>query len=529
MSKRQLEKIDFVFKTKPFAHQKEAFELSRLKKNFALLMEQGTGKTKVIIDTAAYLWDQGKIDGLLIAAPNGVHRNWTNLEIPDHMPDRIPIRSITWKASKASTKAFKSAWAQLIAFNGLAVFSINIEALSSPTGVRMCEEFLRNRNAIFTIDESSRIKNPQAKRTKAAFKLSQLASGRRILTGTPVTKGPFDLWAQFKFLSPDIIGVSNYTAFKAYYAIIEPKTLSASAANKLAKARAIRNDPELHPRRAGLVAGRDYYEQLIDYTNLDELRKIIEPFSYRKTKDECLDLPAKIYQRLPVELTSLQAQLYSSMAKLFVAELPTGEILAAPIVLTKLLRLRQIVGGYIPGDDPEKGKAIEGGNPKLEALSGLLDDFDGRAIIWAQFKPELAAIAARLRETYGPESVVEYHGSIGDDLREYAKIEFQNPLSPVRFFVGNPATGGLGLTLTAATLVIYYSNDYDLEKRLQSEDRAHRIGQKQSVVYVDIEAVDTIDEDIVTAVQKKLNLADYMTGDALRKMLDGDLFGMRKE
>jgi SNF2 family DNA or RNA helicase len=478
----------YQFKTKPYAHQLKAFNLCKDKEAFALLMEMGTGKSKVALDKACYQFCEGNIDAVLIVAPNGVHSNWIQYELAKHVPNYIQYKSLLWKRSKSFGEQFNKYLAQR---DKLVFFAINIDALATAEGKKYIRRFLDYRNVLMLLDESSRIKNPSAMRTKAAINFGKLAKQRLIMTGTPITQSPFDMYAQFKFLDQEILGNQTYTAFKHEYGIFETKL-------------------NYKVMRA--------YEQLQQYKNLDKLQKLVQPYAYRITKDECLDLPDKVYMRYSVELTPIQRRHYTELKEHLFTEINGNEI-TAPIILTKLLRLQQITGGFVSqGIDEDIIPLTQDGLPKLELIKTLLEDIPGKVIIWARFTAEIKLIAEQLRKDYGYLSTVEYWGEISNLDREEAVKRF-NTNSECRFFVGNPRVGGIGLTLTTANTVIYYSNDFSLETRLQSEDRAHRIGQKDHVVYIDIEATDTLDNHVIDALRMKKNLADMITGDKIKQWL----------
>ena len=485
------------FKTKPYDHQLEAFNLSCELESFALLMEQGTGKTKVIIDTAAHLFGLGRIDAVLVVAPNGVHRNWIHNELPTHHPDWAPHIATYW--SSTPTKAEKSALENLLdpKFVGLRWLSLNVEAFSSEKGRKMAENWLRTHKVLFVIDESSRIKTPTAQRTKNILKLAKLAPYRRIMTGTPVTQGPTDVFAQFSFLDENILKTSSFYAFKAEYSELLP------ANHGLMRHITARTGSKFVPQ----VIAKDKNGRPI-WKNLDKLQSLLAPYSYRKRKVECLDLPPKIYQRLYHELEPVQEKAYKLIKDELRMKMESGDVK----VLTKMesiLRLQQVVGGHDGEgnsyfETPEK-------NPRIAALLEALEEIQGGVIIWARFVAEIKAISAALKAKYGDDSVVQYFGEVKQQDRVDAVDKFQ--ASDARFFVGQPHSGGIGLTLTKAKTVIYYSNDYSLETRLQSEDRAHRIGQDESVTYIDVEAVGTIDKAIVKALRDKQDIASLVTGD----------------
>jgi SNF2 family DNA or RNA helicase len=473
---------DYRFKTKPYAHQITALEKSWDKEEYAYFMEMGTGKSKVLIDNIAILYDKGKINGILIIAPKGVYKNWYSSEIPTHLASHIQYKSVLWTASISKTKQeelnslFKSD------FN-LHVLVMNVEAFSTKKGLQFALKFLNSHKTLMAVDESTTIKTPSAKRTKSILALSKSANYRRILTGSPITKSPLDLYTQCGFLNEDLLGFSSYYAFRSRYAHMIERNFGG--------------------RRVQIVKS---------YQRLDELSKLIEPFSYRVLKEDCLDLPEKIFIKREIELTEEQLKLYSTMKQMALATL-NGKLLTAPNVLTQLMRLHQITCGHFKSDD---GKIQELKNNRLEELMSILEETEGKAIIWANYIYDIERISVAIKKEYGDDSVVEYYGAIHTDERQKNIERFQDPLSPFRFFIGNPQTGGYGITLTAANTVIYYSNGYDLEKRLQSEDRAHRIGQKKSVTYIDLIAEKTIDEKIVKALRKKIDIASQIMGEELK-------------
>jgi SNF2 family DNA or RNA helicase len=473
---------NYRFKTKPYEHQLIALEKSWDKEEYAYFMEMGTGKSKVLIDNIAILYDKGKINGVLIVAPKGVYKNWYSSEIPTHLASHVQYKSVLWTASISKTKQeelnslFKSD------FN-LHVLVMNVEAFSTKKGLQFALKFLNSHKTLMAVDESTTIKTPSAKRTKSILALSKSAVYRRILTGSPITKSPLDLYTQCGFLNDELLGFSSYYAFRSRYAHMIERNFGG--------------------RRVQIVK---------NYQRLDELSKLIEPFSYRVLKEDCLDLPDKIYIKREIELTDEQLKLYTTMKQMALATL-NGKLLTAPNVLTQLMRLHQITCGHFKSDD---GKIQELKNNRLEELMSILEETEGKAIIWANYIYDIERISTAIKKEYGDDSVVQYYGAINTDERQKNIERFQDPLSPFRFFIGNPQTGGYGITLTAANTVIYYSNGYDLEKRLQSEDRAHRIGQKKSVTYIDLIAEKTIDEKIVKALRKKIDIASQIMGEELK-------------
>lgn len=518
---RPIHQEDYAWKTQPYDHQRDIFHRSRDRTGFALLMDMGTGKSKVTIDTAAWNYLQRRIDCLVIIAPNGVHSNWTQEggEIDLHMPDWTNYVQATWASylRKPEVAALEKLFDPKV--EGLRVVSMNIEAFGNGTtqqilkksGMkkrpedRTAEDFtphgfmkrLTNTfNVMFVIDEASKIKTPGAKRTRNLNTLSRSAVIKRILTGTLVTNSPLDAYAPMKLIIPDIwehCG-SNFTSFKNQYAEFRRVKFKEKKTGKERE-----------------------FDEIVGYKNIDELTAIIDEHSYRITKDECVDLPPKIFQQRYVELTPQQRKIYNDIAQRSIIELEDDEELSITNVLTRALRLQQVLGGFVPKEEFAPVVPIEGPNPRITALLDIVEELDGKAIIWARFRAELDLIEKTLRKEYGRKAVVAYHGGVNNDDRKAAKEAFQK--GDARFFVGQPHSGGMGLTLTAANTVIYYSNDFSLEARLQSEDRAHRIGQNRAVNYVDIECRGTLDTKVIEALRAKKDLAELINRDEARKLL----------
>jgi SNF2 family DNA or RNA helicase len=474
--------MNYKFKTKPYAHQITALEKSWNKIAYGYFMEMGTGKSKVLVDNIAMLYDAGKINGALIIAPKGVYRNWYSSEIPTHLASHIQHKMVLWTASTSKTK--DKEYQQLFESDyDLHILVMNVEAFSTKKGIDFASKFLRTHKTIMAVDESTTIKTPSAKRTKAIVDLGTKAHYRRILTGSPVTKSPLDLYTQCAFLHEDLLGFSSFYAFRNRYAHMIDRNFGG--------------------RRVQIVGS---------YQRLDELADILNKFSYRVLKEDCLDLPEKIYIKREIELTDEQEKAYATMKSAALASIK-GKLATAPHVLTQMMRLHQITCGHLKTDE---GDITELKSNRLDELMDVLEEVEGKAIIWANYIYDIEHIVAEIKKKYGDDSVVQYYGAIASDQRQTNIEKFQDPKSNYRFFVGNPQTGGYGITLTCANTVIYYSNGYDLEKRLQSEDRAHRIGQKKSVTYVDLIAAKTIDEKIVKALRAKINIASTIMGEELK-------------
>ena len=481
-------------KTKPMAHQSEGLNrmaaeplgLARPLDRFALGAEQGTGKTWMLLADAERAYADGRIDGMLVIAPRGVHVNWVRREIPAHVS--TPVLAEFWLSGCG--KRHRERIERLFRLDGdkLAVLAINVDALITKDGFALAMRFVRELRCMIVVDESQKIKNPASMRSKRAYELRDYAVMRRIASGTLVDDKPLDLFGQYEFLAPGLLGTRSYRAFVAEYA----QTL-----------------PSHHPlvqeaaRRAGgrvpQIIARDEAGRPI-YRNLSKLSALMRPHTFRVLKSDCLDLPPKIYQTHYFELNASQRRLYDAVAaqRRFVREDGTIDIY---VPMTTLTKLRQITSGFIlAGDDVVR--LSDECQPRLAALRELIEDCEGKVIVWASFVEEIKQVQAAL-EPFG--RVVTYFGETSSSDREAAIDDFQN--GDARFFVANPAAGGTGLTLTAASTVIYYSCDTRLGQRQQSEDRAHRIGTTKPVVYVDIVARDTIDEVMAAQFQAKESVA----------------------
>ena len=477
--------MNYKFKTKPYKHQLTALEKSWNRETYAYFMEMGTGKTKVLIDNLAMLYDKGKVNRALIVAPKGVVGTWYNQELPTHLPNHIENVTVLWQANITKGQQEKLNKILDVLDHKLKILIMNVEALSTTKGADFAHQFLYMGRPLMAIDESTTIKNPSAKRTKNIIKLSELAKYRRIMTGSPVTKNPLDLYSQCEFLSPWLLDFTSYYAFRNRYA--EMKTMH--------------------------VRGRSI--QVVDkFKNLGELSEQLKGFSYRVLKEDCLDLPPKNWTKRQITLTPDQRKIYSQMKETALAYL-NGKQATTMTVLTQLMRLHQITCGHFTADD---GTIQRIANNRVNELMDILSEMEGKAIIWAHYQHDIKDIIKEIVREYGPGSVVDYYGLTPQNERAPNREKFQSD-PKCRFLVGTPSTGGYGLTLTSANTVIYYSNGYDLEKRLQSEDRAHRIGQKKNVTYVDIIAENTVDEKIVKALRDKINVASQVLGEELKSWI----------
>jgi SNF2 family DNA or RNA helicase len=476
--------MKYKFRLKPYKHQLTALEKSWNKQNYAYFMEMGTGKTKVLIDNMSMLYDKGKIDGALIIAPKGVVKTWYEQELPAHLPEHIENVTILWQSN--ITKSQQEKLDSLFEIEtALHILVMNVEAFSTDKGVKFAAKFLNSHRTLMAVDESTTVKTPTAKRTKNIIDLGKYAKYKRILTGSPVTKNPLDLYSQCEFLDPYLLDFTSYYAFRNRYA--EMKTMH--------------------------IRGRSI-QVVNEFKNLGELSDTLGNFSYRVLKEDCLDLPDKIFTKRHISLTPDQFKVYQQMKKQAIAVL-NGKVTSTMTVLTQLMRLHQITCGHFTADD---GTTQLLPNNRISELMNILEETEGKAIIWANYQRDVNQIIQAIVKEYGEESVVDYYGLTPQDERQENIKKFQNG-DECRFLVGTPQTGGYGITLTKANTVIYFSNGYDLEKRLQSEDRAHRIGQKKAVTYIDIICEDTVDEKIVKALREKINIASEVLGEELKEWI----------
>ena len=479
--------VNYKFKFPPFEHQHSALRNGMDRTEYGYFMEMGTGKSKVLIDNMGMLYLKGEIDFALVIAPKGVYRNWVTKEIPEHMSDDVPHRVIRWVASPNKTQQAEMRSVK-DKFDGLTIFVMNVESFSSLKGKQAGEWMARALGAkgLIAIDESTTIKNHKAKRTKALMKIAAAFKYRRLLTGSPVTKSPMDIYSQCEFLRPGLLGYDSYYTFQARYAVVQRKTMGAHA-----------------------------FQQIVGFKNLDELTNKIDMFSYRVLKKDCLDLPDKIYTVRYVGMTSEQVSMYNQIRQHAMVLLQDGEMSTAPAVITQMLRLQQILSGHLKTDE---GDTVYFPSKRMDALKEIMDEHDGKAIIWSRFRHDIVEITKMLNKEYGEGCASAYYGDTSDDERNDIVMRFQKS-NALRFFVGNPATAGYGLTLTEANLVVYYANDFNLETRAQSEDRAHRIGQKNNVTYVDLITEGTIDEKIVKSLQAKIDIGAKVLGEEAKEWL----------
>lgn len=514
--------MTYEFKTKPFAHQLDDLRKHYSVPAWAWFWEQGTGKTKEVIDNTGILYEAGEIRGILNLAPNGIHRNFITKQLPAHMPDRIMERArcVFTRADRLNTKWHQREIEEALAYkDGLVALSMSYDTLMTEYGRKVAKELLTSRRCMYAADETGRFKNPDGKRSKRVLASGPYAAYRRITCGTPVDNCPWDVWAQMKFLDDAFwrgYGLDDFYAAKRKFGVWTkgyrriPGLCNDDGSAKMQSFNMLEKDERGNPL----------------YRNLDLLRDILKTGSSRVLKEDVLDLPPKLYSKHEFELLPEQQAAFDSLKKNAFAILGDS-ICTAPLAITLLLRLQQVACGYLPTIESvtydADGNIAEtemkmvrfGRNPRLENLMEITEDMAHSCIIWARFREDINQIMEALA-TQG-KTAVRYDGSCTEDQCEAAELDFQ--AGRAQFFVANQAKGGEGLTLTRARTTVYYSNTFKLKDRLQSEDRPHRIGQTYPVNYIDLVCVGTPDERIVDSLCGKYDVASQVNGDTVRAWL----------
>jgi len=442
----------FKFKVSPWAHQRDALKASDQKESFALFMEQGTGKTKVVIDEASMMFKEGKITNVLILCPKSLLATWEK-EIVCHCREYVIN---TWKKKDEVSNSE----------DGIVFSLINIDAINTRKGYDWAF-YKTNLETLMIVDESTIIKNIKAKRTSYAVALGKQSGFRRILTGTPITKSPVDLYSQMLFLDPWFWGGKSFYSFRNYFAVM----------------------------------GGYMKKQIIGYQNIESLIEMVDNVSFRVTKEECLDLPAKVYGKRVIEMTPAQKRAYEKTKKELGAyeyNEKTNSVYNKTMVV--LGKLHQIVGGNIK----ETGEAFDCN--KIEETISIIQQGSGKTLIWCKYVQEIKRLKAVLEDNKIKTGT--FYGGVHLKEREANVIAFNE--EDMQVLILQYQSGGMGLTLNAASTVIFYSNDYSYANRIQAEDRCHRGGQTKSVTYIDLITNNTIDVKILNALRHKKSLSDLV-------------------
>lgn len=468
----------------PRVKQAEALEKMEGREFFALLMAMRTGKTKVVLDDFGRRWVAGEADDLLVIAPAGVYRTWETA-VEEHVgePLRSELRVHAWVSGETGRPS-QDRQRRFLAYPGPRLLLVNVEALSTVKRAReLVVQFARQRRCYGAVDESTVIKNPSAKRTKFLLREVQpLLSPRVIMSGLSTPKSPLDAWAQHEFLKPGVLGFRNWWAFRSRYAIFEKRFIGG--------------------RLMDLVTG---------YRDEDELAARIAPHSYRCRLEDCYDLPPKTYQVRHASMTKEQERIYAELRAYATARLSAEAHVTATQAITQMLRLHQILCGHTRD---EGGVEHEIPENRTAAVLQLLEEHDGKAIIWCAYDHDVRRVSAAIEAEEGEGSVARFWGG-NRDSREAEERRFVTD-PRCRRMVATAAAGGRGRTWTVADLVIYHSNTQNLEHRSQSEERPQGVDKTNSVLYVDLVTPGTVDEKFLESLRAKFDMADRINGDNWR-------------
>jgi SNF2 family DNA or RNA helicase len=478
------------YTTIPYAHQQEALQLAWDKPAFAYFMEMGTGKSKIIVDEIVNYINHKMIDCAIVVAPNNVHVNWKT-ELLKHGPHEwTEWNIIIYRSSDSDDKRQRD-------LNALShptrrpVILINVEALSTERGVTFLMKVLsKKRHTYMAIDESHKIKSPSAKRTKNAWALSRMAKYRRIATGTEAEEGLEDLYAQFRFLDPAIIGTRTFTAFRGMFCVM----------------------------------GGFEMREVKGYQNQDLLAKRIENYTYNKRKKDCLDLPEKVYKTHEISMTKEQFKIYHQLEEELLYELASGAVVDASLAIVKVMRLQQVLCGHLnTSDDESRGKPQIIPSYRSEYVTELVEEASGKVIIFCRFVADVGLVCNALANSNIKSVGITGQIDSNDRITEIAKWRNEKD---IKALVITTATGGTGLTFNEANTTIFFSNSWSATDRLQAEDRNHRIGQNDKVTYHDIIVPGKVDAKLLRALREKRMISqEFRSLIGIKKFLTGESNG----
>lgn len=551
-------KINYIHKTIPYEHQQKAFFQAWDKEFFAYLAEMGTGKTKMLIDDASNLHAAGKLDRVLLIAPNNVHSQWHNEQIPTHSP--VEYESFLWKTT--ASKSYKNNLAYYIKkeIHGLQWFCVNIETFSTDKNLHIFKDFLTGGKSMVVIDEATLIKNPEAKRTQNILHslgtlekqcgrvvgFTPYAKYRRILSGGLVNNSPYDVFAPFNFLQFNFFKM-NFWSFKARYGIEKQDTNRITNKNfyrsmKLEEIQNIRRLYSLNSTIDALAIRYNTNEQNIKYIlenpkvispfkHLDELKISMAPHSFIVKKSDCLDLPDKTYEKIVIDMPPEHKKIYKNLKEELLAQY-LGEELTVKNKLSLVTRLQQITSGYFPyveivenvkGDQEEQAitqlKKIGVTNPKIKGLISSLNehDFSTPVTIWTRFTVDIETMQEEINKKFPHLIIAKYYGVTSTEERDTIKENFQ--LGKVDVLLIQIQSGCRGLNLQRGNTAYYFCNSWSYDERSQSEDRFHRLGQKNPCTYIDIVMKDSIDERILDVLKAKKSLNEYFKEKSFNEFL----------
>lgn len=499
------------YKKTPYLHQKEILEETKDKEYWGWFLEQGLGKSAMALVNGVYLWRCNQIKGMLIITKNGVDDQFVEEAIPDHLPlqggeyfAEAWHSSGEWRKFKKFSSTVK---------NRFIILAINCEALQTKRGLAAITKFAQSMPCFLIVDESQEFSGLTAQRTKNLKKIAPMFPFRRLMSGTPSGGNPMHYLPQMDILSPRIFGIDRWSYEKRYCVKEEQEAW--------VKLRDKAGNVVLNPATGKAIPVRKTFEVVTGYKNLEQLQDIISRYSSRRTKDECLDLPPKLYTKMYFDLSPEERKLYDSVKNSILAELAPGKFISSELAITKLIRLQQIACGFAVFEDlvtGERGKTLLAKPSRIEALLQRCSMVKTKTLIWSRFTTSTDQIIAALSEVYGPETIVRYDGTVGPEQKQKNKLAFKRE-AHIQWLVGNPKAGGVGLDLPEAENAFYYSNDYHLISRLQSEDRCHRIGTIHPVTYVDFIANNTVDDKILKALRNHYDIASKLSGDELKRWI----------
>lgn len=531
---------DPAIKTAPFPHQAELYAAHADSPFFGLLHEMGLGKSKIIIDVASHLFLVDRVGGLIILAPNEVYSEWVKELLPTHMA--VPYVNLLFRSG---SKGEKAQMRRLLFLHPdewkgkLRVLVMSYDGLKTDHGFTLARDFALLYKCMIVADESTALSNASTKTAKKAKEIRSYCHVAWLATGTPIAQSPFQFHSQIEFLCPSFWanhGMKSISAFKTQFGVYEQRR-----------------------------AGQRVFSVVTGYQRMDKLHALIKPFTHRLLKeDSSVKLPPKMYRTITFQLEESQRRVYDDLRETYVAELDAaGGVVEAPLAIVRLTRLQQIACGFVTAEEsipsaqidldldesvsddavyasamsaylpesetttwanaPIEPRRIEkkivdvvepSHNPRLKLLLALIDECSHKVIVWCRFKPDVRVIADTLGEI-----AVRYDGGVSRRDREGNIARFKDRGDSARVLVANTQSISRGVTLTIAKTMIYYSNSFSPERRLQSEDRAHRIGQDSSVLIIDLVAEDTVDEKLIESLRKKYDVSASVLGDRYREWL----------
>lgn len=475
---RRHKRPEFKSPIEGYGHQKRAIEKIGDLPYCALFMGTGTGKTKVALDKSVKHYCDGDIDAIVVITLKGVHSQWVQEQIPEHVDPSIPRICHIWKGMKTVTE--KRQFEFFLKQEVLQILSINFDAFRGDKAYNLMKRFLsRHRGRVMVmLDESQEIATFDSERSRTVQEFGTLVKFKMIMSGTPIPKNLVNEWSQFLFLSEDIIGHKYVTAFRKEYCEM----------------------------------GGFEDNQVVGHKNLERFNQLTAPYIFRVTKESELDLPPKVYTKEVFEMHPDQLKHYESLRKNFLSKMETGEVATIANAAVLITRLQQVSCGYLVDED---GTYHDLPNTRLEALKRIDNRIDGKKIVWAHYNRDVEMLGE-----YFKKRCVKYVGATSSADRDYAKAAFMDPDSGVDIFLSNPAAGGTGLNLQGeCATAIYYTNSFNAVHRWQSEDRIHRIGTYKTITYVDLVAQKSVDYKILANLKKKKDFQEFVLDD-LRLMME---------